>query len=44
VIRDALDDYSPVAPGSVTDVLEADATGRELASAAVSRRSGAGIR
>ena len=44
VINDALDEFSPMAPGSVADVLDADATGRELARAAVERRSAAGIR
>jgi 1-deoxy-D-xylulose-5-phosphate reductoisomerase len=44
VINDALDDYSPTTPTSVADVLEADATGRALARAAVERRSSAGIR
>ncbi len=37
VITAALDDYSPVEPGTVADVLEADLTGRELARAAVGR-------
>ncbi|MCU4183753.1 1-deoxy-D-xylulose-5-phosphate reductoisomerase [Acidiferrimicrobium sp. IK] len=44
VINDALDDYSPIDPTSVTDVLDADATGRELATAAVQRRSTARLR
>jgi 1-deoxy-D-xylulose-5-phosphate reductoisomerase len=44
VINDVLDDYSPVAPGSVQDVLDADAIGRELAGRSVERRSSAGIR
>lgn len=44
VINDALDDYSSHPPTSVADVLEADATGRALAVAAVERRSAAGIR
>jgi 1-deoxy-D-xylulose-5-phosphate reductoisomerase len=39
VITDALDDYSPVTPGSVEDVLEADRAGRDLAAAAVARRA-----
>lgn len=44
VISDVLDDYSPVEPGSVQDVLDADAIGRELAGRSVERRSSAGIR
>jgi 1-deoxy-D-xylulose-5-phosphate reductoisomerase len=41
VISDVLDEYNPVTPGSVADVLEADAVGRQLAAAAVGRRAAA---
>ncbi len=41
VIADVLDDYNPLTPATVTDVLDADAVGRELAAAAVDRRSAA---
>ncbi|MHB1534278.1 MAG: 1-deoxy-D-xylulose-5-phosphate reductoisomerase [Acidimicrobiales bacterium] len=40
VIADALEDHSPVHPDSVTDVLDADASGRASAGVAVARRSG----
>ena len=38
VIADALDDYTPVTPGTVDDVLDADRVGRDLAGASVERR------
>ncbi|HET9691395.1 MAG TPA: 1-deoxy-D-xylulose-5-phosphate reductoisomerase [Acidimicrobiales bacterium] len=41
VLADVLDDYSSTDPGTVADVLDADATGRELAAAAIGRRAGA---
>jgi 1-deoxy-D-xylulose-5-phosphate reductoisomerase len=37
IIGAALDDYAPIEPGTVTDVLDADRSGRELARAAVGR-------
>lgn len=42
VIAAALDDYVPIEPATVTDVLDADRSGRELAVAAVGRLAGAG--
>jgi len=38
VIAAALDDYSPIEPATVGDVLDADRCGRDLAGAAVARR------
>jgi 1-deoxy-D-xylulose-5-phosphate reductoisomerase len=42
VITEALDEYIPVDPGTVADVLDADRSGRDLALAAVERRVTAG--
>jgi 1-deoxy-D-xylulose-5-phosphate reductoisomerase len=39
IIAEVLDDYPPSTPDTVADVLEADAAGRDLARAAVARRS-----
>ncbi len=43
VIAQTLDDYVPSTPATVADVLEADATGRDLAAAAVACRVRAGL-
>ncbi|MGH9095334.1 MAG: 1-deoxy-D-xylulose-5-phosphate reductoisomerase, partial [Acidimicrobiales bacterium] len=41
VIASALDDYNPMVPTSVSDVLDADRAGRDLAQRAVDRRAAA---
>lgn len=42
IIAAALDDYNPIEPATVADVLDADRSGRDLAGAAVALRGGAG--